>query len=100
MKASPHSASRAPHAGVAFSSTRKGALSGAAAKRVLSRLLRPEAIKGNYSPSPTQLKQKEFAANGFVSPSPIRKMTPLSPLSSASPLRARSAALARDGGRG
>ena len=69
----------------------------AAAKRVLSRLLLPAALKGNATAlSPTQEKQKRFAANGFVSPSP-QKMAPLSPLRIASPLRAKSAALARDG---
>ena len=67
----------------------------AAARRVLSRLLLPAALKGN-TPSPTQQRQKQFAANGFVCPSPT-KMAPLSPLRNASPLRAKSAALSRDG---
>ena len=67
----------------------------AAAKRVFSRLLLPAALKGNCStPSPTQQRQRQFAANGFTSPA---KMLPLSPLRNASPLRAKSAALARDG---
>lgn len=68
----------------------------AAARRVLSRLMLPAALKGN-TPSPTQQRQKQFAANGFAVSSPPSKMASLSPLRCASPLRAKLAAAAREG---